>query len=220
MVKENGCVSVLDLERDTLTDGTFHDELEGLPADNSVSRALSTLRCSRKLTQEELANRAGYTQSKISRIENSGNDRLKLDDLAMYARAFNMRVSIDFSPESSSADAAERLARQIRSGLENMAERVQREVAADDSARKAYETFLFEMLDLFMGKLEGLRAQTNGSPESGKTTGAGNGRPSDPMGRSETSRHEKRKNGSTGFRIYTPIDASSENGRTDSQCEK
>lgn len=219
-MKENGCVSVLDLERDTLTDGTFHDELEGLPADNSVSRALSDLRCSRKLTQEELANRAGCTQSKISRIENSGNDRLKLDDLAMYARAFNMQVSIDFSPESSSADAAERLAWQIRNGLDSVTERVRHEGTADEGAKKAYEAFLFEMLDLFMGKLEGLRAQTNGSPESGKTTGAGNGRPSDPMGRSETSRHERRKNGSTGFRIYTPIDASSENGRTGSQPEQ
>lgn len=217
---ERRCAPVLDLERDRVTDGMFHDELEGRPADDSVSRALSTLRCSRKLTQEELANRAGCTQSKISRIENSGNDRLKLDDLAMYARAFNMQVSIDFAPESSSADAAERLARQIRNGLDNVAERVQREGAADEGAKKAYEAFLFEMLDLFMDNLEGLRAQPNGSPESGKTTGAGNGRPSDPLGRSETSRHEKRKNGSAGFRINTPIDASSKNGRTDSLREQ
>lgn len=216
---ERRCAPVLDLKRETLTDGTFHDELEGCPADDSVPRALSTLRCSRKLTQEELANRAGCTQSKISRIENSGNDRLKLDDLTMYARAFNMRVSIDFAPESSSADATVRLARQIRNGLDNVAEWARREGASDDGAKKAYEAFLFEMLDLFMDKLEGLRARPNGSPESGETTMAGNGRPSDPMGRSETSRSERRNNGSTGFRIYTPIDASSENGRTGSQRE-
>lgn len=219
-MKERRCAPVSDLERDSVTDGMFYDELEVCPADDSVSRALSTLRCSRKLTQEELADRAGCTQSKISRIENSGNDRLKLDDLAMYARAFNMQVSIDFAPESSSADAAVRLARQIRNGLDNVTERVRHEGTADEGAKKAYETFLFEMLDLFMGKLEGLRAQTNGSPESGKTTGAGNGRPSDPMGRSETSHHERRKNGSTEFRIYTPIDVSNENGRTGSQPEQ
>ncbi|MDE2889795.1 MAG: helix-turn-helix transcriptional regulator [Gemmatimonadota bacterium] len=216
---ERRCESVSDMVRDTLPDGTFHDELEGHPADNSVSRALSTLRCSRKLTQEELANQAGCTQSKISRIENSRNDRLKLDDLAMYARAFNMQVSIDFAPESSSADATVRLARQIRNGLNDVAEKVRREGAADEGAKETYEAFLFEMLDLFMDNLEGLRARPNGLPKSGETTRAGNGRPIDPEGRSETSRHERRNNGSTGFRICTPIDVSEENGRTGSQRE-
>ncbi|MDE2998846.1 MAG: helix-turn-helix transcriptional regulator [Gemmatimonadota bacterium] len=216
---ERRCAPVLGLKGETLTDGTFHDELEGHPADDSVSRALSTLRCSRKLTQEELANRARCTQSKISRIENSGNDRLKLDDLTMYARAINMQVSIEFAPESSSADATERLARQIRNGLDDLAERVRDRGAADEGSKKSYEAFLFEMLDLFMDSLEGLRARRNGSPESGETTGAGNGGPADPMGRSETSRHERRNNGSTGFRIYTPIDVSNENGRTGSQRE-
>ncbi len=217
---ERRCAQVLDLERDTLTDGTFHDELEGRPADDRVSRALSTLRSSRKLTQEELANRTGCTQSKISRIENSDNDRLKLDDLAMYARAFNMRVSIDFVPESSSAEATERLARQIRNGLENMAERVQNEGAADEGTRKTYEAFLFEMLDLFMDELEVLRARRNGSPESGETTMAGNGRPMGPVGQKETSNRERRNNGSTGFRIDTPIDIRDENGRAESQREQ
>ena len=108
-----------------------------------MSRALSDLRCSQKLTQEELAERAGCTQSKISRIENSSNDRLKLDDLTMYARAFNMQASIDFTRESSSADATERLARQIRNGLVDVAEKARHEGAADEGAKKTYEAFLF-----------------------------------------------------------------------------
>lgn len=196
---------------------TLNNKVEGRAGDYNVSRALSHLRCSQKLTQEELAERAGCTQSKISRIENSSNDRLKLDDLAMYARAFNLQVSIDFTRVWSSAGATERLARQIRNGLVDVAEKARHEGAADEGAKKTHEAFLFEMLDLFLDNLEGLRARRNGSPESGETTAAGNGRPSDPVGRSETSSREKRNNGSTGFRIYTPVDITEENGRTETQ---
>ena len=53
---------------------TLDEEVEGRTGDDDVSRALSDLRCSQKMTQEELAERAGCTQSKISRIENSSND--------------------------------------------------------------------------------------------------------------------------------------------------
>ena len=195
------------------------EEVEDPQGEYDVSRALSDLRCSHKLTQEELAERAGCTQSKISRIENSSNDRLKLDDLTMYARAFNMQVSIDFTRESSSADATERLARQIRNGLVDVAERARHEGAADEGAKKTYEAFLFSMLELFMDNLEGLRAHRNGSPESRETMSAGNGRPAGPVGRSETSNRKNRNNGSAGFRIYTPIDITEENGRTGSQRE-
>ena len=212
--------SVYEMVSDAAPVKSLDEEMESNARDYNVCRALTDMRSSRILTQEELADRAGCTQSKISRIENSSNDRLKLDDLAMYARAFNMRVSIDFAPESSSTDATERLARQIRNGLDNVAAKVRREGAADEGAKEAYETFLFEMLDLFMDNLEGLRACRNGSPESGYTTRTGNGMPADPMGRSETSSCKRRNNGSSGFRINTPIDIAEENGRTESQPEQ
>ena len=199
---------------------TLDNSAEGRAGDYNVSRALSDLRCSQKLTQEELAERAGCTQSKISRIENSSNDRLKLDDLTMYARAFNMQVSIDFTRESSSAGATERLARQIRNGLVDVVEKARHEGVADEGAKKTYEAFLFEMLDLFLDNLEGLRARRNGSPESGETMSAGNGRPMGPAGQKETLNRERRNNGSSGFRIYTPVDINEENGRTESQREQ
>ena len=217
---EGRVTSVSEVVRNTVPDENFQTKSDEHSSDYGVSRSLTALRCSHEVTQAELAERAGCTQSKISRIENSSNDRLKLDDLAMYARAFNMRVSIDFAPESSSTDATERLARQIRNGLDNVAAKVRREGAADEGAKEAYETFLFEMLDLFMDNLEGLRACRNGSPESGYTTRTGNGMPADPMGRSETSSCKRRNNGSSGFRINTPIDIAEENGRTESQPEQ
>lgn len=196
---------------------TLDNKVESRAGDYNVSRALSDLRCSQKLTQEELAKRAGCTQSKISRIENSSNDRLKLDDLTMYARAFNMQVSIDFTRESSSADATERLARQIRNGLVDVAEKSRHHGVADEGAKKTHEAFLFEMLDLFLDNLEGLRARRNGSPESGETMSAGNGRQMGPAGQKETLSRERRNNGSTLFRIFTPININEENGRTESQ---
>ena len=199
---------------------TLDNKEEGRAGDYDVSRALSDLRCSQKLTQEELAERVGCTQSKISRIENSSNDRLKLDDLTMYAHAFNMQVSIDFTRVSSSAAATERLARQIRNALDHVAEKARHEGPTDEGAKKTYEAFLFSMLELFMDKLEGLRARRNDSPESGETTRAGNGRPMDPAGQKATLNRERRNNGSTVFRIFTPIGINEENGRTESQREQ
>ena len=213
---EERYASVLEMVRDTVPDKTFHDELEGYLADRNVSRALSTLRCTQKLTQSELAQRAGCTQSKISRIENSRNDRLKLDDLAIYARAFNMQVSIDFAQESSTADAIGRLARQITSGLDEVAERVKQEGAADEGAKQSYEEFLFNMLDLFMDKLEKFRGRRTSPADSSEATGAGNGRPMDPAGRSEPLTRARGKNGFPVFRIHAPIDIGEENGRTES----
>ena len=217
---EGRVTSVSEVVRNTVPDENFQTKSDEHSSDYGVSRSLTALRCSHEVTQAELAERAGCTQSKISRIENSSNDRLKLDDLTMYARAFNMQVSIDFTRESSSADATERLARQIRNGLDDAAEEVQREGTADEGGKKTYEAFLFEMLDLFLDNLEGLRARHNGSPESRETTSAGNGRPMDPAGQKATLNRERRNNGSTGFRIYTPVDINEENGRTESQREQ
>ncbi len=213
---EKRVTSGLEMVRDTAPDENFQDKSDGHPADDGVSRALTALRCSQDVTQAELAKRAGCTQSKISRIENSPNDRLKLEDLTIYARAFNMRVSIDFGHSSTVADAIGGLARQIRNGLGEVADRVRHEETTDEGTKKPYEAFLFDMLDLFMDNLEGLRARQNGSRDSGETTRAGNGRPMDTIGRSETFNPERRKNGSTGIRIHTPIDIGEGNGRTES----
>ena len=211
--------SVSEMVRDAAPDKTFHDELEGHLADYNVSRTLCALRCSQNITQAELAKLAGCTQSKISRIENSRNDRLKLEDLAIYARAFNMQVAIDFAEESTAADAIGRLARQVRNSLNEVAEKARIDEAADGGAKQAYEEFLFNMLDLFVDKLEKFRGRRTGPADSSEATGTGNGRPMDPMGRSETLDRRRRNNGSTGFRIHTPIDVNEENGRTESPSE-
>ncbi len=208
---------VLEMARHTVPDENFQNRSDGHPADYGVSRSLTALRCSHDVTQAELAERAGCTQSKISRIENSPNDRLKLEDLAMYARAFNVRVSIGFEQELPAADVIGGLARQIRNSLDDVAEKAQNEGATGRGAERTYEEFLFQMLDLFVEKLEALRSRRNGSAESGVATRAENGRPMGPVGQKESSSRDRRKNGSTGFRIYAPIDISRENGRTESQ---
>ncbi len=211
---------VLKMVRHTVPDEDFKDKSDGYSSDYGVSRSLTALRCSHDVTQAELAERAGCTQSKISRIENSPNDRLKLEALAMYARAFNMRVSFDFERELPAADAIGGLARQIRTSLDDVDETTRNDGAAERGAERTYEEFLFQMLDLFMEKLEALRSRRNGSAESGVATRAENGRPNDTLARSETPSRERRQNGTAGIRICTPIDASEKNGRTESQPEQ
>lgn len=214
---EGRVTSVSEVVRSTVPDENFQTKSDEHSSDYGVSRSLTALRCSHEVTQAELAERAGCTQSKISRIENSPNDRLKLEDLAMYARAFNLRVSIGFEQKLPAADVIGSLARQIRNRLDDVAEKAQNEGAAERGAERSYEEFLFNMLDLFMDKLEAHRSRRNGSAESGVATRAENGRPEDPAGKSEALTRGRGKNGFPGFRISTPIEISRENGRTESQ---
>ena len=205
---EGRVTSVAEVVRNTAPDENFQDTSDGHPADDGVSRSLTALRRSMDVTQAELAERAGCTQSKISRIENSPNDRLKLEDLAIYARAFSMRVSFEFEQELPAADGIRGLARDIRNRLDDVAGR---------GAERSYEEFLFRMLDLFMEKLEAHRARRNGSAESPVATRVENGRTKDPAGQTEALTHGRGANGFPGFRIFAPIDVRQGNGRTGSQ---
>jgi transcriptional regulator with XRE-family HTH domain len=61
-----------------------------------LSRMLFALRCKADMTQTEMAERLGCRQSVISRIENSTDAKLSLEDLLRYAKALDMQLNIGF----------------------------------------------------------------------------------------------------------------------------
>ena len=77
--------SVLDLVQAILPDDRdYHKRLEIYQAERNVSRALHVLRCAKRKTLTEVANKVGRKASEIEKIEDSANDKLSISDLAVF----------------------------------------------------------------------------------------------------------------------------------------
>ncbi len=86
-----------DVLTDELKDPTFRALWEAGEARRKVVSALIGERIKRKLTQAELAQKAGLKQPSLARVEN-GHVNPSLAMLSKLARALNMRLDIHFSP--------------------------------------------------------------------------------------------------------------------------
>ncbi len=84
----------------------FADRYSRATANRSVSRVLFGLRNAQGLTQEELASKMGITQSAVSRLEHSDNDKVRVDEIAQYAAALGLKVSVNIHPERNTAEWA------------------------------------------------------------------------------------------------------------------
>lgn len=82
-------------------------------------------RLSQKLSQQELANKAGFPKSKISKIENK-NTSLPIDDLFLISKALNISPQDLFPPGDISEE-------ELRMSIEEIEKRISN--AAADLAR-------------------------------------------------------------------------------------
>ncbi len=71
------------------------DALKALD-NKGIAKFLFTLRCEQNLTQMQLAKKMGCTQSKISKIENSFDSELAINNLFDYGKALNLQLEIGF----------------------------------------------------------------------------------------------------------------------------
>jgi len=86
--------SVAEMVRDIADDASFADELENHLESRKIARDLAVLRASQGLTQTDIARKLGCSQGRISKMENSADVDLKLGELAMYASALGLRISV------------------------------------------------------------------------------------------------------------------------------
>ena len=89
--------NVLEMTKDISDEEDFNKALEEEIKNKQISKALFAMRCKAGLTQKELAEKAGFTQGKISKIENAFDNELTLNDLTKYCSAINMQIEIGFS---------------------------------------------------------------------------------------------------------------------------
>ncbi|MBE7444682.1 MAG: helix-turn-helix transcriptional regulator [Planctomycetia bacterium] len=89
--------TVLGMVNEISEDKDFNKSLEKEIKGRQISKTLFSMRCKRGLTQSQLAEKAHFSQGKISKIEKSFDTDLTMKDLAAYCSALNMRVEIGFS---------------------------------------------------------------------------------------------------------------------------
>src|ERR1035437_4083999 len=93
-----------------------------------VATQIKVLREQREMSQPQLANLIGTTQSGISRIENVNYSSWNVGTLKKLARAFNVRLKVSFEPygtlpeevDNFSRNALERPSRDVDPGLEDI----------------------------------------------------------------------------------------------------
>lgn len=152
--------SVSDLVRDTLDDGTFADEFDDLVRRRTVVKQLSALRAARGLSQSEVAERLGCSQSRVSKLESGMDADLKLNDLAGYCSAVGLSVGLVFADENQSiVDQVKAHAAKIHSLLGELATLAHK----DDKIAEGVASFLNEA---FFNLIQMLQDSANQMPEN------------------------------------------------------
>lgn len=62
----------------------------------TIAKFLFTLRCKNNLTQKQLADKIGCTQSRISKIESAYDSEITVKDLSDYGDALNLQLEIGY----------------------------------------------------------------------------------------------------------------------------
>lgn len=88
--------SVSDVVRELTNDKDFQEEFDHQIASKALSKMLFALRCNKGISQAEIAEKINCNQSRISKIENSELDEIKVSDLVEYAKALDLKMSMRF----------------------------------------------------------------------------------------------------------------------------
>lgn len=73
--------------------------------ERQLSRALTVMRAQQKMTQKDAAEKLGWSQGRVSKLEMKADCDISVGDLADYAEAMGMQVAVVLSPDKASEPA-------------------------------------------------------------------------------------------------------------------
>lgn len=122
MTKNPTYTSVVEMVRRTTDTGSFAEAFEKRLISRKIVKELMVLRATHGLSQKDIAERLGCTQSRISKLELTSDTDLRIGDLAEYANAVGLRMSIILEPKGPTPVArVRRLAFRIKQELDHLA---------------------------------------------------------------------------------------------------
>ncbi len=114
--------NVTQMVRKTSDDKSFADAVEKRIHSRRMVKDLTVLRATQGLSQKDMAERLGCTQSRISKLEATTDYDLRLGDIAQYANALGLRLKISVEPMKRTAvDRVKALAFRIKHELDLLA---------------------------------------------------------------------------------------------------
>lgn len=90
MFKKKTYRSVVEMARDVGDDPAFANDLGTHLSERRLVKHLFALRCARGLSQSDVAERLGCTQGRVSKLEASRDEDLRLGDISGYAKALGL----------------------------------------------------------------------------------------------------------------------------------
>ena len=135
--------SVMEMLDDAGVSKRFRDSLEETIESRPLAKHLSIMRNVAGLTQEEMAAHLGCRQARISKIENSPDEALRLRDVMAYTEAVGCELEINIvDPDETVADQVKRHVFAIRDLLDYLAELAKK----DDDINEGVLDFFWESL--------------------------------------------------------------------------
>ena len=119
--------SVSDVVKNLSDDKGFHEDFKNQAFDKMLSKTLFAMRCSKGVTQAEMAEKMDCTQSRVSKLEHSGLDTIKVSDLVSYAGALDLKMSIAFHEDMTSVESVKFHAFEIKKHLDHLADLAHRD---------------------------------------------------------------------------------------------
>ena len=133
-----------------------------------VAKLLFLLRCKSALSQKDMAEKLGCSQSRISKIENSNDENLSLKDLIDYARVLKLQLDIGFaSPAVKIVDRVKHHAFKMRHYLDQLCDLVGDDPEMEKAVRDFYGEAFVNVMKLIAesyGKLPLKRAADTKKP--------------------------------------------------------
>jgi transcriptional regulator with XRE-family HTH domain len=131
------------------TDEAFKQRALKTIRERQVSKLLFILRCKANLSQKEMAEKIGCTQSRISKIEGSRDEDLSVKDLLDYAKALKLRLEIGYGhPSFKLVDQIKFHAFKMKEGLERLCELAKDDPEMTEGVRKFFGEAFVNVLSL------------------------------------------------------------------------
>jgi transcriptional regulator with XRE-family HTH domain len=141
--------SVSEVVKNLTDDKKFHEDFKNQVFDKMLSKTLFAMRCSKGITQAEMAEKLNCTQSRVSKLEHSGLDAIKVSDLVSYAQALGLKMSIAFHEEMTSVESVKFHAFEIKKHLDHLADLAHRDDDIFEGVKDFYNEYLLNILRLF-----------------------------------------------------------------------
>ena len=139
--------------------------LKNLPGNEQVAKLLEKeikarklvkllffLRCKENLSQKQLAQKMGCTQSRISKIEASLDEELTIKDIRDYAKALNLEIELNFNDASMKlVDRIKYHAFRIKGYLEQLSNLSKDDEAIEAGVKKFYKEVFVNMNRIIAG---------------------------------------------------------------------